>query len=624
MRKRDATGWVLVAIAVSIVGAVVLRRGGDREPAVAEKAAVVAPAIDRRERYVGAHACERCHADEHKSWHGSYHRTMTQRASPISIKAPFTAGALDEGGLYRVERVGDDYFVSEPGKGRQKVALVTGSHLMQVYWPEAGAGGRLEAFAYAYLLDDKRWVPNDATLLRPPAAKVTFTWNRVCIKCHAVAGVPGYDAEADKAQTRVAELGISCEACHGPGMDHVMTKPEPVAGDGTIVHPEGIEPRLASQVCGQCHSITMFHDDAAWVKAGHEAAPPDPIEAWGSVVQHPLMASNERSDALMDEDPDFFSDRYWSDGMVRVSGREYNGLIESPCATDPKFSCLTCHQLHGEGQVDGGPWNDDQLRPGVRDGTVCLTCHKGLDTKAHTKHDAADGTNCLNCHMPRTTYGLLKAIRSHRIDTPDIEATEVTGRPIACNLCHQDKPLRWTEHWLDRWWGEEAAAAAEKKGGAVEGGGAKGGQSAVDGGGPHVGGEPAAVRAGRTAEGVPGGGRGVQGEGVTAAGRAADAELAVEFGGPPAVVEWLLAGDAGQRALMAWHLAWEPAHAVSGVGWQGALLELLLDDSYAAIRLIAERSLAQLPAATRKDIVDAETLAKLRSQRNDRPVSLAE
>ena len=35
--------------------------------------------------------------------------------------------------------------------------------------------------------------------------------------------------------------------------------------------------------------------------------------------------------ALLADDAGFVRDSFWADGMVRVSGREYNGLIESPC-----------------------------------------------------------------------------------------------------------------------------------------------------------------------------------------------------------------------------------------------------------------------------------------------------
>ena len=55
--------------------------------------------------------------------------------------------------------------------------------------------------------------------------------------------------------------------------------------------------------------------------------------------------------------------------------------------------------------------------------------------------------------MPYTTFGLLKAIRSHLIDSPSIAATEATGRPNACNLCHLDRTLAWSADALQRWFG---------------------------------------------------------------------------------------------------------------------------------------------------------------------------
>ncbi len=58
---------------------------------------------------------------------------------------------------------------------------------------------------------------------------------------------------------------------------------------------------------------------------------------------------------------------------------------------------------------------------------------------------------------------------------------------------------------------------------------------------------------------------------------------------------WLLKGDAGQRALMAWSLGWQPAQKASGVNWMAPILGQLLDDPYAAVRLIAARSLKGLP-----------------------------
>ena len=38
--------------------------------------------------------------------------------------------------------------------------------------------------------------------------------------------------------------------------------------------------------------------------------------------------------------PDF-GDRFWKDGMIRVTGREANGVMSSPCYQGGQFSCLS-------------------------------------------------------------------------------------------------------------------------------------------------------------------------------------------------------------------------------------------------------------------------------------------
>ena len=58
---------------------------------------------------------------------------------------------------------------------------------------------------------------------------------------------------------------------------------------------------------------------------------------------------------------------------------------------------------------------------------------------------------------------------------------------------------------------------------------------------------------------------------------------------------WLLKGDAGQRALAAWHMGWQPALEASGSGWQSPLLAELLNDPYSAVRYMAHKALARQP-----------------------------
>jgi hypothetical protein len=103
-----------------------------------------------------------------------------------------------------------------------------------------------------------------------------------------------------------------------------------------------------------------------------------------------------------------------------------------------------------------GPDPNDLLAPGMDGDRACLQCHEPLaaDPGAHTHHaPGSSGSACMNCHMPHTTYGLLKAIRSHEIDSPSVQSSLETGRPNACSLCHLDRTLEWAASHLESWYG---------------------------------------------------------------------------------------------------------------------------------------------------------------------------
>ena len=47
------------------------------------------PPADPRDGFIGSDNCRECHADQHESWHASYHRTMTQPARPETVMGDF-------------------------------------------------------------------------------------------------------------------------------------------------------------------------------------------------------------------------------------------------------------------------------------------------------------------------------------------------------------------------------------------------------------------------------------------------------------------------------------------------------------------------------------------------------
>ena len=499
--------------------------------------------------YVGSKTCRSCHEDQFASWHRSYHRTMTQIASADVVQADFHNVVLtNEGVRFILSQKTNELWVrmeraapvapgeSSPERVDVRAGLVTGSHHMHVFWVPSGEGNTQIGFPFTWLIPERRWVPRNSTFVRPPeVAHRAEVWNIICSRCHATAVEPRVDRATHTVDTRVGELGIACEACHGPGQRHVNARlaerdtslrPDARSLRNEIVHPKKIDPVRASQICGFCHSMKWWDRSEEWRVRGFRYRPGDDLEATTPIIRPSRAREIPGLAAYLDSNPDLLRDFFWPDGMVRVSGRDYNGLLESPCYRGGQFSCLSCHSLH-ESDPDG------QLARNRTDHRACTQCHDRFGEEsavtAHTHHTAnSSGSQCYNCHMPHTTYGVLKAIRSHQVSSPKVADELATGRPNACNLCHLDKPLAWTANQLALWYRQPLPDLSKD-------------QTEV-----------------------------------------ADA------------VRLALAGDAGQRVLIAWHLGWDPALQVSGKRWLPPVLGQLLDDPYAAVRCVAERSLKRL------------------------------
>jgi hypothetical protein len=505
--------------------------------------------------YISSASCAECHPREFDAWHASYHRTMTQRATPASVIGDFADRRVEFDGVsYKLSRRGDGFrvTVSLPGGTgtapqtiERPVVLTTGSHHMQVYWLPTGEGRTVAELPIYFLKEEQRWVPRDASFLKPPSSDPSSPdvgrWNQECISCHTTHGRSRLRMSDGvmRADSQVAEFGIACEACHGPAEQHVKSRRGEDVPDA-IVNPARLSSKLSAQVCGRCHSITVPRqqsDLAGLLEHGYRFRPGNELTESLHLVQRDQATRDRLKAGIVpgDHHVDVAMDlQFWTDGMVRVSGREFNGLVRSACYQKGEMSCLSCHVLH---QPEGGPraasdWADDQLRADAIGDAACTQCHVGetYASQMHTHHaDTSSGSRCYNCHTPYTTYGLLKAIRSHTIDSPDTAASVRTGRPNACNLCHLDRTLDWTARQLKEWYEINPPDLTDDQ---------------------------------RTIS---------------------------------AAALWALQGDAGQRVLIAWHMGWGPAVGVSGDGWLPAYLATLLDDPYPAVRFNAARSLRRLP-----------------------------
>ncbi|MED5399834.1 MAG: cytochrome c3 family protein, partial [Planctomycetota bacterium] len=548
--------WALMAVLV--VGGLVWRNWylDVRQETIPPVALDPLPVIGPRGDFVGSSACRECHQKNHSSWHQTFHRTMTQKASSETVLAPFDGVTLESRGRrYELSQAGDRFAVSlvdpdwesrqirdeiddsiidresEQHRVTRPVVMTTGSHHMQGFWIPGGRGNLLRQIPWYYHLAEKRWIPREDAFLEPPGSPRHFmVWNDNCLSCHSTGGTPGMNQKTQAVQTAVAELGVSCEACHGAGREHVARHAAagPTAsaqrvvatdvGDPTIINPARLDHRGASRVCGQCHSTFVPPDQDKFLANGYKYRPGDELSTAYNLVRFDsqLHTQMERRGTPV----------YWLDGTCWVGGREYLGLVDSKCFTKGQASCLSCHSMH-----DAPP--EDQLAAKMDGDRACVQCHKeytGSRLIEHTHHSSGStGSRCYNCHMPHTSYALLGAIRSHRVDSPRVGTIRGGGRPNACNLCHLDRSSRWASERLVEWYGHKPADLVE-----IE----------------------------------------------------------------ETVSNWVLLvlqGDPIQRVLATWHAGWQPARDASGSDWLVPHLADQLDDAYSVNRWAAWQALKSDP-----------------------------
>lgn len=420
-----AAAWVVIAIGASVATAVDSSAWGPV----------------RGEAVVGDGECVACHPEQHRTWHASYHRTMTQRA-PTGVLAPFRGETLEALGFVATMSTDADglpHVRVVDGEGGvvidAAVELAVGSHRYQQYVARLSADDdELVRLPVAWHIGESRWIHVNDAFLAPDGAvgdrgdflRHVSRYNDNCLFCHNTEPSPGLGDDGAFATT-VGQWGIACEACHGRASAHVQRHSDMarrvwsvIGEDGSIVHPGELDVARGNDVCGRCHGQRIGKDIASILAHGDGFVPGEDL----SRVSRPIFADSRVGEVE-------FGDRFWPDGTPRLSAHELQGLLLSPCEG---LGCETCHDMHGQEP-------SMQLSTGWDPVATCVGCHDAMDAK-HGGH--GDAVSCVDCHMPRTTYGLLEGMISHRIGSPDPGA--LVGRhdgPDACTQCHVDKSRVW-------------------------------------------------------------------------------------------------------------------------------------------------------------------------------------
>jgi len=421
--------------------------------------------------YVGSNACETCHRDEFASWRSALHVQMTKPIAEARVEGDFSAGTHIEqnGRSYTVEVKDGRYAISVAHDGRPaekfQVDYTLGARRFQGYLSKL-ADGRIYVLPLFWHNETKRWLDwkEIAPVPDHPAQDLRQIWNVTCVNCHATNLAKNFNPATRTYNTTWTEMGIGCEACHGPGSAHVAAAADwekdprtaparPTVEELRIFSPFRASARQNFDNCGYCHGNknNVFFG----------FAPGDHYEDYALpfLISEPIPANDPQGE-------------FWPDGRPSRFNRP-QALTLTGCFQRGAATCTSCHQMHG-------PDNAHMLKLAVEnaDGTrtresdaLCTQCHiepgrvgqagrSGLFAgspdawSAHTHHaPESQGSRCIECHMSDVNWRLFTRRRDHTFQPPVPELTARFGVPNACTTCHDDKSPEWAATTIDRWYG---------------------------------------------------------------------------------------------------------------------------------------------------------------------------
>lgn len=408
-------------------------------------AAVIACAVafpgfaETAPEFAGSASCAGCHANETAAWAPSDHAWALKTPDASSVLGDFNdASYTGKGVTTRFFRDGDAYMVETQGPdGKQAqypIRYAVGVRPLQQYLVETD-GGRLQTLDIAWDTVAGKWFdlyPDQQTAAGDGMhwSGSYKNWQARCAECHQTGFDKGYDLATKTYETHWAELTVTCEACHGPGSEHVKLATDAKSKGITAPLPPMLSfgpGHQAAEVssCGNCHSRRAAFSD--------ESAP-----VGGNFGDHYSLSL-------------LTPDLYFADGQQNAEVYILGSFLQSKMA-DKGVTCSNCHDPHSGKLVAEG-------------NAVCTQCHseagraefpsltrKTYDSPAHTQHAAGTpAAECVNCHMPERTYMSVDPRRDHFFRRPDPMTAKAAGAPDVCTGCHTDKTHEWAAEQIAAW-----------------------------------------------------------------------------------------------------------------------------------------------------------------------------
>ncbi len=410
-----------------------------------------AHAVLAESKYVGSKACASCHLEQYQLWKNSHHDLAMQTATPETVLGSF------ENQIFKYFDVTSTFFKKDErffvktdgpdGKLTEfEIKYAFGVYPLQQYLV-VFANGRYQSLGLAWDTRSKkqggqRWFhlyPNEHVTHDNPLhwTGIDQNWNYMCAECHSTNLKKNFNQEKNIFQTTWSEINVACEACHGPGGEHVTWAQQEKdkqkstnkglqvilnnSANWTINTDTGLASRsptrkshLEIEICARCHTRRSMQ----WDKYAHG---------------RPLMDTH--LPATLDDS------LYYADGQIDDEVYVYGSFLQSKMF-QKGVTCSDCHDPH-------------TLQLKAEGNQLCGSCHlaaKFNTPKHHFHAEKSEATKCTSCHMPKKNYMVIDARGDHSFRIPRPDLSLKLGAPNACTQCHQDQNDEWAAAAIEKWY----------------------------------------------------------------------------------------------------------------------------------------------------------------------------
>ncbi len=322
--------------------------------------------------FAGATTCQQCHQSVYDAYGLSTHYNTTRPVTPETVSGSVASGNnrfhYNDSTYIAIEKRSNEFYQAAYINGQEKSAyrmdIQFGAKHAEtfLYWK----GEQTFEHPLSFYKSLNGWATS------PGYSATQINFNRLigtnCFQCHSSfvnsnrKPTPhGVEEVLDKSSVI---LGIDCERCHGPSINHVnYHNAYPEVKEAKYITPiRTLSRQQRLDVCAVCHS-------------GNNRIPEHStflFQPGDTLANYYLAWPTQKANAEYD-----------------VHGNQSQLLAQSKCFTNAiTMDCSTCHNPHANASNNLKAYS-----------AICSSCHQNVTHKTVVE-TATVQNNCIDCHMP--------------------------------------------------------------------------------------------------------------------------------------------------------------------------------------------------------------------------------